>query len=145
MKRPLIALLVASCAAACSYGMTVEKLRHTSSPGGAIARVTTTSAQFTGELIEVQDAGLLILTSSRRNDRTQVQERLLRLVPFGAIESSAFEQLRRGYRVARRRAPDAANRERLRLVSRFPYGLRPELLAQLLASLGQKAVAGVQP
>jgi len=145
MKRVLIVLLVATCAAACSYGLTTEKLRHTSSPRGVTARITTSSTEFRGELVQVQDAGLLILTSSRGSDRAPEHERLLRVVPFGAIRSTAFEQLGYAYHISDGRPPNAQTRERLRLVSRFPYGLAPELLKQLLDSCGQAAVAGVQP
>lgn len=153
MKRQLIVLLIAAGTAGCTYGMTAEKFRHTSSARGVSARVTTTNAVFHGELLHVDDAGLLILTSSGCERRfllwrslpcAQEQERVLRLVPFSAIRSTEFEQLDRSYNISGGRAPRPAPRERLRLVSRFPHGLSPELLEQLLASVGQKTVAGMQ-
>jgi hypothetical protein len=143
MKRALIVLILTSWAGGCSYGLTTRELRLTASPRGVSTRIQTPSTEFQGELIEVQPSGLLILTSPGGNP-TQKQDCVLRLVPFGAIRSSTFEQLGRRYDVSDGRPPQADTRERLRLVSRFPHGLAPALLQKLLESCGQTEVAGTQ-
>lgn len=145
MRQTLIVLLAATVAQACSYGMTTARFGPASSPRGVSTRITTSSLELRGELIEVQESGLLILTASRGSEKAPTQERLLRLVPYSAIRSTKFEQLGSGYKVSDEQPPPAAVRERLRRVSRFPYGLAPELLKQLLESSGQAQLAGVQP
>ncbi len=145
MNRVFLVLLVASFAAGCGYGMTAEKFRQTSSPQGVSTRIATPETLFRGELIEVQAPGLLILTSSSGPDSAPRQERLLRLVPYGGIRSATFDQLGGRYEISGGRSPSDTVRARLRLVSRFPCGLAPELLQQLLASCGQTEVYGVQP
>ena len=144
MKPAFIVLLAVWCIAGCSYGMTVGKFRPASSPEGVHAVVTTSSLDMSGELIEVQESGLVILTSSTGRQPTS-PERRLRLVPFSAIRSTAFDQLGSGYRVSGGSAPTPAAMDRLRRVSRFPHGLAPELLKRLLDSCGQTELAGVQP
>ena len=59
------------------------------------------------------------------------------LVPYGAIERGRFSQIVGELR-GTPPSPDFATR--LRLVSRFPQGLTPDLLARLLAAHGQSAL-----
>ena len=131
----LTALLVLACLMnSCRHGMTAEKFPPAQSPKGATVRVTTDQRQFTGELIEVRAAGLVVLT-----------EQILRLLPYNAILSSRIEHANRRYGIKSRRAPEPEVRDRLRLLSRFPYGLTPELLDELLRAYGQTQLAGVNP
>jgi hypothetical protein len=145
MKRTLIVLLAAALTQACSYGMTTETFTPAFSAGGVGVDLMTSSVEFRGELIEVQDAGLVILTSRRGSGKAPTPERLLRLVPYGAIRSAKFDQLGSGYRVSNQEPPQPEVRARLRRVSRFPHGLAPDLLRQLLESCGQSQLAGVEP
>ena len=149
MKGPIAIVLLAGFAGGCAYGMTKEKFRPAQSPRGIETRITTSAAEFAGELIEIRQTGLVLLSQKRfstaRNGMTETAERRLRLVPYAAVLSSRFEQLdRRLYIIAGRTPPDN-DRERLRLVSRFPQGLSPEVLSQLLEQLGQTELAGAQP
>jgi hypothetical protein len=143
MTQALVLLIVASCAAGCSYAITADKLALTSSARGVNAHIKTGDAEFRGELIEVRPEGLLILASSAA-PAGQTPKPLLRVVPFTAIMSSTFEELGGAYSVGDGRVPQPAMRDRLRLVSRFPHGLAPELLRKLLESNGQTELAGVQ-
>jgi hypothetical protein len=143
MKQTLLALAVVGLAA-CRAGMTVEQFEPASSPNGATARLTTADGELTGELIEMQASGLLILTGVGRPGSEPSQGYTLRLVPFSAVRASSFPQLGR-VSIRDGQAPTGAVRERLRLVSRFPHGLSPALLKQLLARYGQTEVAGVRP
>jgi hypothetical protein len=88
---------------------------------------------------------LLILTSSSGREAAQKQERQLRLVPFTDVREATFAQLGGGYVLSGGRVPDEDRRNRLRLVSRFPHGLAPDLLKKLLESHGQTEVVGGQP
>lgn len=143
MKQTLVALAVVGLAA-CRVGMTVERFEPASSPNGAAARLTTADGELTGELIEMQASGLLILTGVGRPASEPPPGYTLRLVPFSAVRASSFPQLG-SISIRDGQAPTGAVRERLRLVSRFPHGLSPELLKQLLARYGQTEVAGVRP
>ncbi len=99
-------------------------------------RVQTTQGQLSGELIEVRDTGIVVLT-----------DRKLRLLSYTAILSASPDQTEFGYpfSIERQTAPKPDVREYLRLRSRFPQGLTPELMRQLLDVYGQTELAGVTP
>ena len=145
MKPLLVALVILSSVTACTVGTSARTFRPAFTRGGVASHLMTSAGEFRGELIEVLESGLLILTSSRGPKRDPTREQLLRLVPYTAIRSSSFDQLGRRARVAGGQPPATDVRDRLRLVSRFPYGVTPEGLQQLLASCGQTQVAQVQP
>ena len=140
----IIVLAIFSSAGACSYGKTVEQLAFASSARGVNARVTTGDALVAGELLQVQDTGLLLLTGKSVGGASEPPDCRVRLVPFALIRASEFEELGSDYQIAGPQ-PGRWNLERLRLVSRFPHGLAPELLEQLLETCGQTEVAGVEP
>ena len=141
MNRTLIALALASVLSGCSYGMTAEKFRPATDPHGVTATITTSGGELRGELIELQDAGLILL-SSRMG---QKDERMLRRVPYSAVRTSTFEQLASRYSIRDGSAPAGDVRERLRLVSRFPHGMSAAVLAELLRANGQAQLAGIEP
>jgi len=141
MNRLWIALVLASAPAACSYGMTADKFRPATDPHGVTARITTNVAELRGEVIELQDAGLVIF-SSRIG---QTDERTLRLVPYATVRTATFEQLDSRYSIRDGGAPAGEVRERLRLVSRFPHGMSAAVLAELLKANGQTQLAGIEP
>ena len=118
----------------CHFGVTAKKYPAAQGPKGVTMAITTQQGQFSGELIEVRDTGLIVLTI-----------RELRLVPYGVIISSALEQTDSRYAISNGRAPEPDVREHIRLLSRFPQGLTPDLLHQLLQVYGQSELAGVNP
>lgn len=126
MKAALIAVLALG-AACLPYGPTTEKFAPAQTPHGIESDVLLKGSdrvRIRGELLEVRQAAILVL-----RDGTRVT-----LVPFVAIRTATFGDLGAtigGGQVSR------SDREQLRLVSRFPSGLRPELEAQLLAAYGQ--------
>jgi len=112
--------------AACPIGPTARRLAN--SPDGIHANVQLMgrpNVQFSGELLAVRDSTLLVL----REDDAHVVE-----VPIGAIRSASFRQHGTLIDDGKIRRSD---REKLRLRSRFPGGLSPELEARLLAAYGQ--------
>jgi hypothetical protein len=126
MKR-LYLLTLLALVAACPIGPTVESFTPARSPHGIAANIRLrdrAKTQIVGELLEVRDSTLLIL-----RDTTRVL-----LIPIRAIRTGSFPK--RGTLITDGDLT-RGDREKLRLVSRFPAGLRPELEAQLLAAYGQ--------
>lgn len=148
MRRASI-LLVFAATTSCMFGMTDEKFIPARGPHGIETVITMESITLGGELIELQGSGMVILSSwiksALHGERIEKQERVLRLVPYASITHAAFSQLAWPYTVSNGRAPAGKVRERLRLVSRFPYGMSPEVLAGLLQACGQTALAGIEP
>ncbi len=148
MRRASILLLVAATTS-CMFGMTDEKFIPAHKPHGIETVITMGSITLGGELIELQDSGMVILSSWMKSvlhgQRIEKQEHVLRLVSYASITHAAFRQLDSSYAVSNGQPPTGKVRERLRLVSRFPYGMSTEVLAGLLRACGQTALAGVEP
>jgi len=149
VKALLVILLLAGLAGGCSFGMTAKKFRVTESPHGIETSITIADLEFAGELIEVRDTGLVLLSERRiapiAGGTIEAKERRLRLIPFAAVRRSRFEQMDRRLYLVDGRAPTNEDREELRLVSRFPQGLSAEVLSRLLKEHGQTELAGMQP
>ena len=147
-SRLLISSMLAGSMAACSYGPKMADFPSATGPEGATVRVTVPNAGYYGQLLETRPDGILILSSARietkSGDRVEISETRIRLLPYSRVESVQFQ---RGSKIdGRKWSPvDAASRERFRLLSRFPQGLTPELLQQLLKMYGQTEVAGGMP
>jgi len=109
----------------CAVGPRAEDQPIARQPRGAAVQLNTADGAIAGELLAVQDTAIVILTRAQRAT----------LVPFRVILDGDAELaggITRGGRV-----PAAHRLERLRLVSRFPQGLDPELQRALLTALGQ--------
>jgi hypothetical protein len=92
-----------------------------------------TTHLFLAELIEIRDADIVVLLPNNGK---------FELIPFTAIESLDFSGKKTPRSdIGRHRLPSPETREYLRLVSRFPQGLRPELLLKLLEANGQTKLA----
>lgn len=125
-----LALLAAAClAGGCKYGMTADKFVPTHTPDGVAVHLVVGTVPLTGELIEVRDDALVIRTG-----------KILRLVPYAIVTSARADQT--NVTISGGRAPSRQNQERLRLLSRFPQGLGPDLLDRLLRAYGQAQLAG---
>lgn len=125
MKRAVLAPILA-VALACPIGPSVQKFVPAESPYGVQSdiRAGNRRTRIRGELLEVQDTMLLVLRDGAR----------VTSVPIREIRSASFAKLdvliENGHL-------SGGGLDRLRLVSRFPAGLRPEIAAQLLAAYGQ--------
>jgi len=112
--------------AACPLGPSAHRLANSANGIHTdVQLVGRPTVRFSGELLAVRDSTLLVL----REDDAHVVE-----VPIRAIRSGSFQQhgtLIDGGKIER------TKREKLRLMSRFPGGLSPELEARLLAAYGQ--------
>jgi hypothetical protein len=128
----LVGFSALSTLQSCHHGVTVESFPPARTPKGVTGQVKTTRADYNVELIEVRDAGIVILSAQT-----------LHLIPFSAITSSHFDGI--GDSISNRKAPSAKVRERLRLLSRFPPGLTLELLQNLLTAHAQTQLAQENP
>jgi hypothetical protein len=128
-----MALLASAClAGGCRighYGLTADKFSPAQTPAGVGVHLVVGKVPLTGELIEVRDEALVILAGKR-----------LRLVPYAVVRS--FHAAQTDVSISGGRAPSPQDRERLRLLSRFPQGLAPDLLNRLLGAYGQVQLAG---
>ena len=109
---------------ACSAGPNVSSFAPAQSPAGAIVNVHLKKQTVRGELLAAGDTALVLRAG------------VLVLVPYTAIKSLELLQFESGYRIDGA-APDAATRALLRLRSRFPQGMAPELLTRLLVAYHQ--------
>jgi hypothetical protein len=120
--RSLSALLLL---AACMVGTSGRGYAPAKGPAGATVSLDLTGKRdVAGELLAVEEATLLVL-----------QERQLIRVPVALIESGKAPKISFS---GRRLAGDT--RKRLRLVSRYPQGVSPELEARLLQAYGVTSV-----
>jgi len=134
MRIPSIPIATALLTlSACTLGSRPATFGPARSPQGIEARITMSAPRYTaativGELLSVTDSGLVVLSADRR----------LLYVHWPALRYATFRQI--GVRLNAGKAPDARAQEQLRLVSRFPQGMSPELTARLLESLGRERV-----
>ena len=131
--RPGFVVPLLMTVGSCFTGPSVKSFAPAQSPRGIAADLRLERrTRIQGELLEVQDTALLVLRDNAR----------VMIVPLRVIGAGAFRK--RGILIASgHMAPKA--RERLRLVSRFPAGLTPELRARLFAAYGQTEPDGVTP
>jgi hypothetical protein len=128
--RPRFGILLAG-AVACSVGPRPEKIQPAREPAGATIGLQLRGGRskllVTGELLAVQDSGLLVRDTTR-----------IVLVPNRAIRTGTL--LVPGIGLTFSGRPSGATRERLRLVSRYPAGVPADLLRRLLAAYGHDSL-----
>ena len=147
MRAAAAIVLLAGATSGCTFGLTADKFMPARGPEGIHTGVITRSARFDGELLAVRDDALLLLASATAPGSgappPQNARRMVRLIPFTAIVRAQFLQLGPGFQIREGHAPSGRIKERLRLVSRFPHGMSPDIEADLLKAYGQSAPAGV--
>lgn len=126
MLRPTVICSALLVAAACYHGPNLATFQTALRPDGIGAELHLRDTTIAGELLEVQDTALIVLTAGR-----------VVLVPVAAIRRGTFVQrgtvVGDGYNNARALAE-------LRNLSRFPGGMTPEIRARLLAIYGQTEI-----
>ena len=93
----------------------------------SLVLATNSSSRVDGELLEVRDSALVILTRDR-----------VVAVPFSTIDSGTFADS--PVAVGHREKPLPGDFQSIRLVSRYPQGIPAEALRRILASKGQDAL-----
>ena len=112
----------------CFVGPSAKNYAPARGPGGAIvALVLSGSRELQAELLAVEDSTLLVLRG-----------RELVRVAVAAIESVKAPKVSFNRSTLR-----GDTRERLRLISRYPQGVAPELEARLLEAYGRSGVRAV--
>lgn len=125
--RPRSWSILFGVVAACSVGPRPDKFPPAREPAGATIQLRLRDKRVvTGELLAVQDSGLLVRDSSR-----------ILLVPNRAVQNGSLVA---GGAAAFRGRPVGDTRERLRLLSRYPSGVSSDLLTSLLAAYGRDSV-----
>jgi hypothetical protein len=99
---------------------------------GIQASLSLTTARLNGELLDVRDTALVLLT-----------EQQVALVPYPAIMRATFSNT--DVTIANRQRPVSKAFSELRLLSRFPYGIPDDALRRLLASKRQESLVVIQP
>jgi hypothetical protein len=126
LRTTSVLLLVLTGCLVAEIGPTVESFPPASRGAGVWTSLQLGSGAVHGELLEARDTALLLLRGGE-----------IVLVPFAAIRRGEFRHL--DVRIGRGRPPSAAIHDRIRLVSRFPYGLSDEGWERLLSVSGQAA------
>lgn len=122
--RPLAIVLGLALLAACQVGTHAKNYQPATGPAGAMVRLELTDkSQTTGELLAVEGSALLLLQAS-----------VLTRVPLSRIRSGSAPKVGFDGKLG------GNTRERLRLISRYPQGVSPELEGQLLRAYGQSEV-----
>ncbi|HKP49539.1 MAG TPA: hypothetical protein VJU17_05945, partial [Gemmatimonadales bacterium] len=123
--RPLPAIMLALLALpACQIGTHARNYAPATGPAGATVNLQLMDKSKTsGELLAVESDGFLLL-----------QAGVLTRIPLSRIRSGTAPKVTFDARLG------GNTRERLRLVSRYPQGVSPELEGQLLRAYGQSDV-----
>lgn len=153
MKFPFTYLLLSLAIAGCHVGPRIENFEQARRPEGITVRIETRgdiAERVEGELLEVREGGLLLITREAQ-EGGGVKGQLV-LVPYTAMAIVRAEKLRLNVLEEKYNgsdddsSPDISpkrrkqDREKLRLLSRFPQGLSRPLLDELLAAEGQTTV-----
>lgn len=123
MRRALFIPAALATIGACFHGPTPERFQPAQGPKGIEVHLALSRDRVRGELLAFQDTALIVLRDNQ-----------ILLVPLGSIRSGVFKQ--RGTLIENGRISQQ-ERTRIRLMSRFPAGLTPELRARLLTAYGQ--------
>ena len=147
MSSKLLALfIVATLISACRVGPQLDKTEIGQQPHGANVTVELISkggnkrVEHIGELIDVRNDGLVIGIRSNKHDGIR-----LAFIPWDVIFVARPTDWP-GY-VVRHSHGEARRKESIRKqqnISRFPQGLSPELLKELLAHSGQTELETIE-
>ena len=113
---------------ACHYGPNIADFPPATQAAGADVQLASRGWKVSGELVAVRDTALLVRAGTR-----------LVLVPWARVQQLELRPRLGVYDVGFRRPNDETFRY-LRLVSRFPQDLTPEVERALLAALGRSAI-----
>ena len=120
-------IVLSALALACYIGPRTADIEVAHQPGGASITITARSGTvLDGELLAESDSGLVLLWAGQ-----------LGYIPYAQTSSLKAQTIDLSIAAGQPSPPD---RERLRLMSRFPQGLTPDLETRLLTALHQKAV-----
>jgi hypothetical protein len=126
MKHVSLYVALALASTSCAVGYKTANFAVAHQPAG-VATTLDLGTVMRGELLAVEDNALIVLS-----------EQQITRVPYTTIRKATFAQT--GISI-RDFAVSTAERDKLRLLSRYPQGLTPALLQSLLAAYRQSEVA----
>jgi hypothetical protein len=131
MRTALLAgLAIAVVVTGCHVGPNAQSYTVARTPYGARLALMVADERFEAELLAVRDSGLLVLRSNQ-----------LLLVPFRSIDDArSAGGAHVGVELRDGRRPTSDEMERLRIQSRYPQGVTPELERRLLEAYGQTSL-----
>jgi hypothetical protein len=128
MTRHVMTAICLLLIAGCMVGGNVKKYQPAQGPAGATVELRMVDKSFIrGELLAIEDSSLVVLRDSVLNRVA------LSSVKEGRAPSLSFA----GSRLS------STQRDRLRLISRFPQGISAELEPRLLSAYGQSSIQSV--
>lgn len=132
--------------AACHVGPQIDQTNLGRQPQGANVVVELTTkikskrVEHSGELLEVGDDALVLLSQKNAQNASRIV-----LIPWRKIHRASTSELPGiAVRTSQGASRRQASTEELRIVSRFPQGLSPQLMSQLLARYGQSTPEAVE-
>jgi hypothetical protein len=126
MRQQLYTVLVCVMTTGCLKGPLPSSAPLANQPRGALIAVGVSTGEYQGELLDVRDTGVVVRT-----------DEWLLLIEYTAMRYVRAE-LMHGGAMAPARAYE--RRDALKLRSRFPQGLSPDLERELLRSTGQEGL-----
>lgn len=127
------ALALITIASGCTFGRSGKDLVVATGPGGATISAAVPQGTVTGELVTLREHGLIVRSGTQ-----------LRFLPYGIITRLTVSELGPDYAVSAQGGMTAQKKAKLRLVSRFPQGMTPQVEREFLAKLGQSAIDTVR-
>ncbi|MCH9026585.1 MAG: hypothetical protein IIA05_05650 [Proteobacteria bacterium] len=129
--------------AGCSVGVQIEDFKPAQGPQGVHIELRLKGKviggnTISGELLAVR-ADRILLNVIDNPDSPNAKSRVV-LIPVSMVKTAEPEQMYRVKVRSKRKELDEEQVNRLRLVARFPQGLSDEMLAVLLAEMGQDQV-----
>jgi hypothetical protein len=139
----LLLFLMVLLIAGCSAGIQIEDFEPAQGPHGVQLELKLRGDviggnKITGELLAAR-ADRILLNVVDDPDSPVNSSRVV-LIPYSLMKTVEPEQMGRMIFRSQRKEMDEDHLTRLRLVARFPQGLSDEMLAVLLANLGQDQV-----
>lgn len=128
----LLTLGILVSLSACVFGGNGALLPVATRPGGATAVLETSSGKLTGELIAVQDDGVVVAGKT------------IVFAPFSALKSFKLDEMSGDYSLSRLEFPNAEKLARLRSASHFPQGLTPAFRKALLERAAQPDIVVIR-
>ncbi len=140
-----IALLAVVTLSACRFGPSPKDIDWVNSPDGAriALRVVGEPQDRVGELLAVNDESVM-LRSYEVVEGVELRRPKITRVLWSRVYAIDVDKLDSSYDVMRGQRVTNGARRNLALISRFPQGISPEILAKLLTATKQTAVEEIK-